>query len=103
MDVQRRLVFARPSGDSAHRFGIDRSDAVDRRADAYSIGFAQLVHAARPGVGVAVRKRKLLGLERSAVQAPAEVTGIDERDPNPFLASGVDERDPELVAMGVEV
>ena len=101
VDVQRHAPLARVRRDDAHRFRIDSAHAVDGGGQSRAVGVFHLVHAQRPAVRIAVGERKLLRLQRTAIETAPQVARVDQRDADPFFMRRVDQRLAKPVAMAV--
>ena len=75
---------------------VDGADAVDRGADPRPVTGLDLVHPLRPVLGAAIGEPKLDALRLPADPA-VQVTGVEQGDANPGLASGGDHRLPQRV------
>src|SRR5215211_2901412 len=98
--VKRNPTLCRPRRDGGRRFGIDRTDAVDRRSDPRPGVFRELGHAVDPPVRIAVGKAPL-NRARLLPDPAVQEAGIEERDPDAGIASGLDHRLSHLVRIRI--
>ena len=83
VQVQRHRRVPRPVGHRCHRRGVDGPHAVDRGADGdVGVGGRDLLGPGRPAVDVAVAEPPLHGIEVGAVEAGAEVAGVEQHEPD---------------------
>ena len=98
--MERPRALLGPGGDGGRRLGLDRPDAVDRGAHAHGRVLAERLDPLRPGLGAAIGEAPLHLVELGA-DSPAQVAGVDQRDPDPCLARGLDQGAPHRVRVRV--
>ncbi len=87
-------------GDHRHRVRVDGAHAVDGRADAEHRGVGQRGRSLAPSQGVTVTEAPLVPAER-LVEASAEITGVEQGQPDPGVLGRRGERGAHLVGVGV--
>ena len=103
--VERRAARGRPGRDGGHRLRIDGAHAVHGRANArdriVSHARRECVDAYAPAFGIAVTEPALRADELSARPVAAQVTRVEQREPDPGFRRRRDDHGAHLIRLRV--